>query len=361
MFSSENMKSWDRTTVTAQPDPMSNLALPMKVRQAGRVALADAQAAGERFRSAKFDLQRQVLTAWTDYAAMAEQVRVARENVALLKLLAETADNRVRAGAPQQDLLKAQIELQMAENELGTMESRLPQMRAMLNAMLGRAADTPLPAPATLPAPRPLFGTDAELIEAAVDQNPELAALSREVQGRRDALELARMRYIPDINPVAGFTGSIEQFVGAMVSIPTAIPMIRAQIQEARADLRRMEAMQRQTKLERGAAFVSALFAMRNSERQITVFRDRIRPAADLALDNSRQSYAAGSVSFVELIDSQRTLLDVRLMIAEAVAARERSLAELEALAGIDIETLEKSRSNTTVPATRGTEVHSHD
>ena len=360
MFSSESMKSWDRTTVTAQPDPMANLAFPTKVKQAGRIALAEAQAAGERFRSAKFELQRQVLTAWTDYAAMAEQVRVARENLALLKLLAETADNRVRAGAPQQDLLKAQIELQMAENELGTMESRLPQMRAMLNAMLGRASDAPLPPPATLPAPRPLFGTDAELIEAAVDQNPELAALSRDVQGRRDALELARMRYIPDINPVAGFTGSIEQFVGAMVSIPTALPMIRAQTQEARADLRRMQAMQRQSKLERGAAFVSALYAMRNGERQITVFRDRILPAAELALDNSRQSYAAGSVSFVELIDSQRTLLEVRLMIAEAVAARERSLAELEALAGIDVETLE-SRSSTTVPATRGTEVHSHD
>ena len=361
MFSSENMKSWDRTTVTAQPDPMANLAFPTKVKQAGRVALADAQAAGERFRGVKFGLQREVLTAWTGYATMGEQVRIGRENVALLKLLAETAENRVRAGAPQQDLLKAQIELQMAENELATIESRLPQMRAMLNAMMGHVADAPLPPPATLPVPRPLFGTDAELIEAAVDLNPELAALSREVQGRRDALELARMRYIPDINPIAGFTGSVEQFVGAMVSIPTALPMIRAQIEEARADLRRMEAMQRQTKLERGATFVSALYAMRNSERQIAVFRDRILPVAELALDNSRQSYAAGSVSFVELIDSQRTLLEVRQMVAEAVAARERSLADLEALAGIDIETLETSRSSTTVPATRGTEVHSHD
>ena len=58
MFSSESMKSWDRTTVTAQPDPMANLAFPTKVKQAGRIALADAQAAGERFRSAKFHTPR---------------------------------------------------------------------------------------------------------------------------------------------------------------------------------------------------------------------------------------------------------------------------------------------------------------
>ena len=43
---------------------------------------------------------------------------------------------------------------------------------------------------------------------------------------------------------------------------------------------------------------------------------------------------------YANLIDAQRTLLDVRLLIVESKAEREKRLAEIEALAGIDVETL---------------------
>src|SRR5436305_11064123 len=38
MFSAERIKSFDRATFTAQPDPMENLAFPLKTYQAGAVA-----------------------------------------------------------------------------------------------------------------------------------------------------------------------------------------------------------------------------------------------------------------------------------------------------------------------------------
>jgi len=82
----------------------------------------------------------------------------------------------------------------------------------------------------------------------------------------------------------------------------------------------------------------------------VALFRERILPAAQQVLNSSRQAYTAGSVGFADLIDSQRTLLEVRQMIAESRIERERRLAELEALAGVDIETL---AGPTTRPATR--------
>lgn len=50
MFSSENIKAWNRTTVTAGFDPAMNLSLPIKSRAAGKVALEAAKEAAERFR-----------------------------------------------------------------------------------------------------------------------------------------------------------------------------------------------------------------------------------------------------------------------------------------------------------------------
>jgi outer membrane protein TolC len=79
-------------------------------------------------------------------------------------------------------------------------------------------------------------------------------------------------------------------------------------------------------------------------------------PLAQQALDSSRRAYSVGTLGFADLIDSQRTLLDVRRMIAEARIEREKRLAELEALAGVDIETLARPA---TMPATQRSEVGS--
>jgi predicted aspartyl protease len=48
-------------------------------------------------------------------------------------------------------------------------------------------------------------------------------------------------------------------------------------------------------------------------------------------------------VAFADLIDSKRTLIAARLAVAQVRIEREKRLAEIEALAGVDIETLGNS------------------
>jgi outer membrane protein, heavy metal efflux system len=325
------------TTVTVGADPMESLAFPPKIYQAGKVATDDARAAGKRFQAKKLDVQRQVLSAWVDYALLAERLRIQQQNLTLLKLINDTAVARVQAGAQQQDLLRAEVEYRRAQNELQAMEAEQPQMRAMLNAMLGRAPDAALAPPDQLPAPRDFPADDARLLALAADNNPELADLALQTKGRRDALELARLQLIPDFNPFAGFTGDVSQFVGLGLSIPTFQPAMYGMIKEARADLRRMQALYRQARWDRAARVVAALYSIRNSERQAVLFEQSIVPAAGRIVDNTRQAYAAGTGTFLDLVEAQRTLLEVRLTAVEARAAREKSLADLEALIGGEV------------------------
>jgi outer membrane protein TolC len=340
LFSNDNAKAWDRTTLGVGFDPSMSLQWPGKVKAAARAALEDAQAKGKRFEAAKFALQQQVLTTWLDYAWLAERIRIQAENVDLLKMLADTAQQRVRTGGPQQDLLKAQTEYELARNNLADLQSELHATRATLNGLLGRDADAALLPPDPLPPPRPIAVDDARLIAVAVDNNPELAALAHDVAGRSDALELARMAYIPDVSPQFSLTGGIAQMLGTAIMLPTNLAKVRGSIREAEAMVSGAQAILRQARRQRGAGFVATLYALRNNERQVELFRAVILPKARQVLASSQEAYSSGTIGFADLIDSQRTLLDVRRVIAEARIAREKRLAELEALAGVDIETL---------------------
>jgi outer membrane protein, heavy metal efflux system len=353
MFSPGNMKTWDRTTIGAGFDQSMNLSLPVKTRTAGKVALDAAREVGDRFRAVKFDLQRRVLEAYLDLALTEELIRIERDNLTFLKLLSDSASDRAEAGGPMQDLFKALIESETAQNDLAGLEAKAQSMRGELNGMLGRNASAPLGLPPELPPPRPVTADDATLIAVAVSQNPELAALAQQVSGRSDAVELARLAYLPDIIPSASITGSVSQSLGAMLMVPTKLPAIRAAIEEAAAMTRSAEAMLRQTQRDRAARFVADLYLMRNAERETELYRARVVPAARQLVSSSRNAYAAGTIVFADLIDSERMFISVRRMVAEAQIEREQRLAELEALAGVDIETLGRQAKSDTPPTAR--------
>lgn len=338
LFSGGNLTGWDRTSLSVGFDPMQNLSFPTKVYAAGLVATEEARAAGERFAAAKFALQRKVLSAWLDYALLAERIRVQRETLALLNVGAESAAARVRGGRPQDELLMADVEHGHGEHMLLELESQLTGARARLNALIGRAADAPLDPPA-LPDPRPL-PDDAALLAAGTRANPELAALARDASGRAAALDLARQQYFPDINPFAGITGSMEQVAGAAITLATTIPQIQAGIREARANLRGSEALARQADLDRDAAFVASLLALRSAERQLALLETHVAPSAEQAAAAAERAYAAGAGDFASWLAARKALLDLRLTVAETRVAREHQVAELEMLAGVDAERL---------------------
>lgn len=338
-LSSDRMKTFDRMTFAIGFDSMENLAFPSKVKRQGRIALDQARAAGERFRAAKFDLQRRVLSGWAEYTLAAERLQVQQEQVDLARLAFEGASASVTAGGAQQDLLRSELELRKADEAVRLTQAQLAGQRALLNAMLGRLPEEPLSAAAEGPH-RLVVASDADLLAAGVEQNPELAGLARQTEGRVDALELARLQWIPDINPSVVFTGDVLQAIGAAVVLPTTIAEIRGGIRESQAMLRGSEAALRQARSDRAGAFVATLILMRNAERQAAFFQVTVEPLAESLRQTSGELYSAGGGSFRDLIEARGMLLDARLAAAEARAMQETKLAELEALMGVDVETL---------------------
>ncbi len=347
MFGGGNMKLWDRATLGITNDPMTNIPHPKKLETAGRQALEEARATGLRFEEAKVLLQGKVLSTYYDLALLAESVRLQEENIALLSVMVRLSGVRVQTGvASQQDLLRSQTELDLARNALQNLQSQVAPTQARMNALLGRAADAPVPLPEALPEPRPLPVADAEVIRIGSERSPELAALARDVAGREEALSLAKEAYLPDFGLSASLTGTISQTVGGMLVLPTRTAAIRAAIEQAQANLRSTTAARTQYERDLAASFVLNLYVLRNDERQVALFEQSVIPRAREVVQIAQTSYAAGRLTFVDLIDAERTLLDARLAAAQLRTEREKALAAIETWSAVDVETMQPGRTS---------------
>ena len=214
-----------------------------------------------------------MLSACDDLALLAETIRLREADVELLRLMARLAAVRAQTGGGQPDLLKAQTSLDMAENDLANLQTQVAPAAAKLNALLGRPATDPVPLPTSLPALRPLPVADADLIRLGSERSPALQALAREVAGKEEALALAKQAYLPDFGLRSASPAASRRRSAACSCCPRASEAIRAGIEEARANLQAAAAARAQYERDLAASFVLNLYALRNDDRQIKLFR----------------------------------------------------------------------------------------
>ena len=80
-----------------------------------------------------------------------------------------------------------------------------------------------------------------------------------------------------------------------------------------------------------------ALYHFRDAGRKIDLYRDTLIPKAEQSLNVTQQAFSAGQADFLDLIDTQRVLLEFKLSYERALAHRAQRLAEIEKLVGEDV------------------------
>lgn len=332
--------NWTSSTLALSNDPMTDIHWPGKLDAAARQALENARATGQRFIKAKYELRYRVLSAYDDYVLSADLIRLEQSNKQLLRTTAIATEAQSSAGgAGQQDLLKAKNELDMSANDLAATQSQLLSQRATINALLSRPADAPLPVPADLPASRPLVYGDAEVVELAAKQNPELRALADEIRGRSEGIKLAKLQYVPDFNLSLGtdLAGVTQTFLGQATIPVLRHEALRAAVAQAEANLRAAEAMRRQAENDLAAQVVADIVTIRDADRQLDLFDHTLLPRARQVVNIGRSAYETSHASLLELLEEQRALIALERLVADLRITREKNLAELESITTSDL------------------------
>ncbi|MDP9174655.1 MAG: TolC family protein [Planctomycetota bacterium] len=325
------------STVALANDPMTDIKWPGKLDAAAKQTLENARAAGRRFRKAQFELRAKVLNAYYDYALNAELIRLEQKNQQLLRNVLSVTQSRSGVGsAGQQDVLKAANELDLSANDIANMQSQLPAERAAINAILSRPPQALIAIPEEMPTGGSFKLSDDSVLSLAARQNPELQALSDEIKGREDGIRLAKLQYIPDFNLSVGTDlMGISQSILGQATIPVfRYEALNAAIAQAQANLQAAEAMRRQTSNDLSAEIVLDITTVRDAERQLDLLSHSIRPRSQRAVVQTRTAYESGQATFLDLLDSERSLISIDRLIANLRVIRAKRLAEIESITG---------------------------
>lgn len=324
---------------------MQMLPLGGKLRLSGRVAQAQAGAAGERARDVEWEVRAQAAMAFYDLYATDRALGVARETLRLLQDVLRIAEVMYRLGEGRQaDVLRAQVEIARMVEDTLRMTTMRAGMSARLNALLDRPAEALVPSPA-LPAFPDSLPAQAALLTESQSARPMIQAAQRDVDAATAQSSLVRREIWPDLTVGVqyGQRGSemgIERMGSLMLG--ASLPVFAGQRQlrmrsEALAMRRMAEAeLAAMRAVTRGAVAESYANLVR-ARNLAALYRTTVIPQAEATVASALAAYRVGSVDFMTLLDNRMTINAYRQELFALEAEQGKAWAELEMLLGREL------------------------
>lgn len=308
-----------------------------------RAADAEAEAVHYAFQARQLLLARMIGLSFYDYAYTGKAIELTTQNLALLEELSPLVEERVRTGDNLNSLLRLQVEIGKLRDRLATFKQQRPRQSAQIAALLALPGDTLLPWPVWKPTSEALTSDSPDtrsLLASVETNNPELLMLERKINSSKVRSELARLErrpnftvglnYIqvddPTVNPSTPDAGKDPWALTFAINLPIWNSRTSAARREAHSNQRAAESELANRQRQLSAAVHSSVSSLRDAQRRVALYHDELLPLAQQALEISRSSYEGGRASLLEIIDSERSLLDLELQLwrAHADAAQQR-------------------------------------
>ncbi len=309
---------------------------PGKLDLAGEIALAEAEAARDDYRSARLELALMASILFDQYYAVARSLELNAQHRALVQDIQRAAEAQYETGrGSQQDPIQAAIELAYVDRQKIALDAKRAVLVAQMNGLMHRPPESPLPPPpAELDLP-PLEPTNsAQLQRQALAQRPELKARRSELRAREVSRELADRESYPDFGVMASYSSMWEMpehqwMLGFSVNLPIQLGRRKAAVAASEARIAEVEAKLMGQSDEIRVEVEEARQRVLEAAAVVRLYRERLMPAARAQIEAARAAYVTGNGMFQSLIEAERSLRSVELEYQEALAALGQARAQL--------------------------------
>jgi cobalt-zinc-cadmium efflux system outer membrane protein len=175
-----------------------------------------------------------------------------------------------------------------------------------------------------------------ERVVAAVVQNPDLARWATELEQKQAERRLARAESVPDLTLSVGLRNFQETDGNALVA-GLEIPLQffdrnQGGRQQAAAAYHRTRREQQAAKARIMAELSTSYQELKSANEELLVLGKELLPGAQQAFEAANLGYREGKFGFLQMVDAQRTLFEVRGQYVDALATYHRAKADIERL-----------------------------
>jgi cobalt-zinc-cadmium efflux system outer membrane protein len=316
------------------------------------IAQSDVDLAKDELEQARLHVRVNVRKAFFDMLHSQDEIRIHDQHVGIAQQAIEAARIKYSVGKiPQVEILKAQLALTRLAEHMIRFERDAEVARARLNTLMGRQPETPIEVQGDYAVNAPLPALDA-LVSSAMQARPDLAeAIAAETRSHKEQ-DLAKKAMVPDFSVSAGYMlmpSGMSPRNNYMVEGSMTLPWLNrnkhdAEVREAVASTSEKGAEVTAIKAQALGQIEESLAEARAAQRLARVYQDSLKPQADQTLHAAVVAYENDQTSFLDLLDSQMTVVDVDLASIDALADFNMKMADLEMAVGAPLNAQEATK-----------------
>jgi outer membrane protein TolC len=310
-----------------------------------RIAAAEALASLEEMRRTEIDVVMKVRAAYIRLANGYAQLDLNRATETSMTQTRDITRAKFEAGQESQaNVLVAEAELIKIEETSHDLKRAISDQETQLKVLMNRDAFAPLGRLASkLPQYSPL--PTGRLRSLILSNRPELRMAAANITAAKAKVELAKRAWIPDpaVNLQAKRYNEAAQTVSELdAGISFTLPWLngkkyRAGEREAQNDADAAQNALENAQTEALGMLRDQLTKIETYRHHIELFRNRLIPTTRQTVETERTRYQNDTTGFLDLVTSQRSLLEVESMDRQHLTDYQMALAELEALVGADL------------------------
>jgi len=288
-------------------------------------------------------VRRSVREAYFSVAGMAAETARRARVLQLAQRLNEIAQQRFQAGdVAQLEVNQAQLGVARAEVDVRVARQQETVSRERLSALLNEPPDTgwkPLTPLEDAPPAPPL----ADLVGRAYQSNAELKHLSQELRVEQAREGLLRAERVPDLGVIvgAGFNALPDFRVGHHEGFTMNLPIFtrnQGELQQSSAQQRFLELQSAALRRTVAGDVQAAYYEWDARRAEVELYGKTLRPAAERVEQQAEESYRAGKVNLLTVLDAQRSVQEIEKSYLDSLGALQAAFAALEEITGTGLD-----------------------
>ncbi|OQB97183.1 MAG: Cobalt-zinc-cadmium resistance protein CzcC precursor [Verrucomicrobia bacterium ADurb.Bin122] len=308
-------------------------------KRAARIHEADRarELAAWDYEALRLDLVTQTAAAFLDVLGLQQQLLLDEDMLKLAETIAETVARRVEAAkALPVENAKAQLALASTRVERDQTQRALMAARLRLAAAWGSTAPQFTHVEGNLEQ-RPAVPRQELLLER-LRQTPETARWAAEIAWREAGIRLENSKGRQDLTVSGGlrrFHGSDSNALTFGVSIPwPRYDRNQGGIREAKFQLAKAREEQRAADVRVTNEVAQAWQRLDAANALVSALKATVLPPAQQTFETTERFYREGRLSYLDVLDAQRTYFEVRAQYLRALRDYHEAVVSIERLIG---------------------------